>query len=88
MDDSQAAISKTELAVSATPEDHADQAELLNNLACMLSDRYNRTGSIDDLEAAISKAEQAVSTAPEDYPNQAGRLNNLAIMLADRCDRT
>ena len=38
MDDLQMAISKAELAVSATPEDHPNRAGKLHNLAMMLSD--------------------------------------------------
>ena len=41
MDDLQAAISKAELAVFATPENHPDYAQWLNNLANMLSDQYS-----------------------------------------------
>ena len=64
MHDLEAAISKVELAVSTTPEDHPHQAERLGNLGTILSARYNRTGNIQDLGAAISKAELAISTTP------------------------
>ena len=53
MHDLEAAISKGELAVSATPEDYPDRAALLNNLGKSLSDRYNWTGNMLDLKVAL-----------------------------------
>ena len=53
MDDLHAAISKTELAVSATAEDHPDRASRLNSLGTKLLDRYNRRKNIDDLQTAL-----------------------------------
>ena len=88
MDDLQAAISKAELAASATPEDHPDKALVLINISNMLSDRYKRTGNIDDLQLAISKAEPVVSIIPEGRPDRAGQLNILASFLSDRYKRT
>ena len=48
----------------ATPEDHPDKAEWLNNLGVMLSSRYKRTGNLQDLEAAVE-------AKPEDHPSKA-----------------
>ena len=79
MNDLEAAISNSELAVLVTPEDHPDRAGRLDKLANKLSNRYHRTGNMDDLQAAISKAELALSATPEDHPDRAGRLNNLGI---------
>lgn len=67
IDDLQAAISRAELAVSATPENYPDRAVRLNSIAIMLSDRYPRIGNIDNLQAAISNAEFAVSGILEDH---------------------
>lgn len=58
------AISKAELALSATPEDHPDRARRLDNLVITLSDRYKRAGNIDDLRAAHLNAELALYTTP------------------------
>lgn len=55
IDDLEAAISKSELAVSITPVDHWARAERLNNLGDRLAGQYNRTENIDDLEMAFSK---------------------------------
>lgn len=65
--DSETAIWKAELLVSATPEDHPDQIIRLNNIGSMLSDVYSRIRNIHDLEVAISKAELPFSTTPENY---------------------
>ena len=88
MDNIEVAISKAELEVLTTPEDHPNRIGVLNNLGLMLSDRYNRTGNIHDLEAAISKAELAVSATPENHPDRAAPLNNLGNILSDRYKRT
>lgn len=53
MDDLQAAISKAELAVSATLENHPDRAGRLHNLAINLLDRYNLTENFDDVHTAL-----------------------------------
>ncbi len=88
MDNLEAAISRAELAVSTTPEDHPDRAEWLDDLENRLFNRYNETGNMHELDVAISKAELAVSTTPENHPNQAKRLNTLGLMLLDRYNRT
>ena len=64
MDDLRAAISKAELVLSTTPEDHPDRGGRLNNLASILSDRYKQMGNMNDLQAAISNAELAFSATP------------------------
>lgn len=46
MYDLEAAISKAKLAVSTTPEDHADRPRLIHNQGIMLSNRYKRMGNI------------------------------------------
>lgn len=88
MDDLQTAISKSELAVCTTSEDHPGRAEMLNILTDMLSKRFDQTGNTKDLQAAISNAELAVSATSEDHPNRAAQLNNLAIMISYRWNRT
>jgi hypothetical protein len=50
----EAAISKADMGVSATPENHPDWAVNLNNLGNKLLRRYEQTGNMDDLEAAPS----------------------------------
>ena len=87
MHDLEAAISKAELAVSATPENHPDQATLLNNLGLMLLDLHRRTGNMHGLEAAISKAEVAVAATPENHSGRARLLNSLGLLLSDRYNR-
>lgn len=82
--DLETAISRAELALSLTPEDHPDRAKGLGNLGIMLSYRYNQTGNMHDLEIAISRAELAVLIAPEDHPERARWLNNLGADLSHR----
>lgn len=86
--DLDAAISKAEEALAATPLNHSDRAGRLNNLGVMLSERYTRTGNADDLNAAISKAEEAVAATPLNHSSRAMYLNNLGVMLSKRYTRT
>lgn len=88
MDNMELAISKAELAVSATPEDHSDRARRLNNLGIMLFYRYNQTGNMDDLDTANSRLELAVSITPKEHPDQAERLGNLGNMLSYQYNQT
>ncbi|CAG8320463.1 unnamed protein product [Penicillium salamii] len=88
IDDLEAAISRVQDAIQATPLDHPNRAGCLNNLSHHLSSRYERTGNLNDLEAAISRAQDAVKATPLDHPNRAGCLNNLSYHLSYRYERT
>lgn len=83
MHDLEASISKTELAITKTPVDHADQVASLHHLGVMFAARYKQIGNMDDLDAAISKAEMAVSGTPENHPARATFVNSLGIRLSN-----
>ena len=61
MEDLQAAISRAELAFSVIPENHHDEAKILDSFAYIRSNPYNRTENIEHLQAAILRAQLAVS---------------------------
>jgi hypothetical protein len=82
--DLEEAISKVDMAVSMTPEDHPDWPGRLNNLGTMLLSRCELTGKSDYLEKAILKTEKAASITREDHPDRAGILNSLGSMLLSR----
>ena len=88
MQDLEAAITRSEAAVQATPEDHPDRAGRLSNLGAHFSSRYERTGNMQDLEAAITRSEAAVQATPEDHPGRAAMLSNLGHWLSRRYERT
>lgn len=62
------AISKANLAVFATSEDHLDQRICLNNLGAMLSDWYSQTWDMYHLDKAILGLKLVVSTTPKTIP--------------------
>ncbi|CAN9280672.1 unnamed protein product [Alternaria alternata] len=80
------AIQNARRAVNATPEDHPDRAEMLDNLGSYLSNRYSRIGATSDLEEVIQLARQAVDITPEDHPDRAARLDNLGGYLSVMLD--
>ncbi len=77
MDDLQESIHIKQAAVDATPEDHPNRANRLNNLEVGFSERYGRTGLINDLQESIHIKQAAVDATPEDHPDQAHHLNSL-----------
>ncbi|KAF8416573.1 CHAT domain-containing protein [Tirmania nivea] len=88
MEDLEAAITRLQVTVEATPEAHPDRAKWLNNLGNYLSLRYEQTGDLLDLDAAINRTEKAVKATPADHPKRAGRLNNLGYHFHRRYQRT
>ncbi|KAF8421170.1 CHAT domain-containing protein, partial [Tirmania nivea] len=88
LQDLEAAITRSEAAVEAIPEDHPTQAALLTNLGSQLNCRYERIGNLQDLEAAIARTEAALARTPEDHPNRVSLWNNLGIFLGSRYART
>ncbi|KAF8419578.1 hypothetical protein EV426DRAFT_709805 [Tirmania nivea] len=76
----------SEAAVEATPDDHPDQAGLLNYLEINLGRRYARTGNLQDLEAAIVQSKLSLKATPEGHTNQTIILNNLGNRLSSRYD--
>ncbi|KAI5928350.1 hypothetical protein F4810DRAFT_705292 [Camillea tinctor] len=58
------AISTTELAVSAMPEDHPDGTEYLKTLSNQLGERYKRTGSRNYLDRDVEIANKIINVTP------------------------
>ena len=88
MQDLNAGIAMAEAAVEAIPDDHADRAAHMHNLARCLSRRYERTGQLQDLEASIARSKVALEAAPRDHPVQASTMNNLGTILFREYEQT
>ena len=82
------AVDVINMAVDATPQDHPNRAELLNNFRRCLDIRFRRTGSIDDLDRLIDVTSTALHTIPQDHPDRAQMLDNLGNWLTIQSERT
>jgi tetratricopeptide (TPR) repeat protein len=60
----------------------------LNNLALVLSKRFDKTGQLADLEEAIVLNREALELLPPPNPDRSISLNNLALVLSKRFDKT
>lgn len=79
-------VARARQLVVATPADHPEHAERLDNLGLLLSKKYSRTSSLPDLEEAIQAAKQAVEiVAAKNYSEHSSNyLTNLGSRYGDR----
>lgn len=72
MEDLEEAIKRAQEAVAATPDDHPNQAPMLNNLGNMLGLRFDRTGKMENLEQAIQRScrRRRISSKKERAPSK------------------
>ncbi|KAF3174046.1 hypothetical protein TWF751_005186 [Orbilia oligospora] len=84
MDDLNRAVEAVDIAVTATHQDHPDQANRLSNLGNQLKTRFHRTGSIDDTDRALSLHQEAwrCQTASPSARIESARL--AALILASQ----
>jgi len=66
------------------PAPHPDRSGLLNNLANLLSKRFEQKGDFKDREESIRSLREALGLCPAPHPNRSGLLNNLANLLSKR----
>ncbi|KAG9036263.1 hypothetical protein FRB95_009411 [Tulasnella sp. JGI-2019a] len=70
------------------PIGHPDRAPSLNNLACALKIRFNRSGDMADLEDSIRHHRESLSLQPLSHPGRTSSLTNLAFALTNRFNRS
>jgi len=68
--------------MAATPLDNLNRAGRMNNLALVLSWRFERTGDFDDLQHAIFQAEVAVAATAQNHPDRGSVISNPGHMLS------
>ncbi|KAF8962316.1 CHAT domain-containing protein [Flammula alnicola] len=83
--DSAAKEKALELRPSESP--HPDQSASLNNLAPVLSTRFQQGGERSALDEAISLHRQALDLQPSPHPLRSVSLNNLANALSTRFEQ-
>jgi tetratricopeptide (TPR) repeat protein len=67
---------------------HPDRSTSLNNLANVLSTRFEQTRQLADLEESIGFHREALELYPGSHPDQSTSLNNLANVLLTRFEQT
>ncbi|TEB25848.1 hypothetical protein FA13DRAFT_1896393 [Coprinellus micaceus] len=82
------AISIRRRIVEVTPEDDANLAAMLNNLAMSFLDRFEHTGDLGDLADATSLQTRAVDLTPAGHEDLPSRLYNLGNSLQHHFKRT
>ena len=88
IEDLEAAIHQTVLAVQGTPEGDPSLGMVFNNLSHMLEERGKRTNTMEDLDEAIHKAKQAVNATPKEHPDLPNFRNSLSSYLTTRFEKT
>ncbi|KZV66560.1 hypothetical protein PENSPDRAFT_636771 [Peniophora sp. CONT] len=84
-DDIENALMYLEQAVERTPEDHADKAGWLSNLALTLIFRYDRAGrDLKDIARAIDLLTRTAALTPGAHAKQAIWQHNIALALQRR----
>ncbi|KAF9234805.1 CHAT domain-containing protein [Melanogaster broomeanus] len=78
------AIQHHRTALQLRPEGHPDRSHSLNNLATVLSKRFEQRGDGKDLDEAIQHHRTAQQILPEGHPDCLASLNNLAAALSRR----
>ncbi|KAL8926867.1 MAG: hypothetical protein Q9208_002676 [Pyrenodesmia sp. 3 TL-2023] len=81
------AIELAEEAVSVTPSDHPDLADMLMYLGELLELRYQKTGSNEDSDRSIEIAEKMIEATPLDHSDRVYRLETLARWSYERFER-
>ncbi|TEB36902.1 hypothetical protein FA13DRAFT_1810452 [Coprinellus micaceus] len=82
------AISIRRRIVEVTPEDDANLAAMLNNLAMSFLDRFEHTGDLGDLADATSLQTRVVDLTPAGHEDLPSRLYNLGNSLQHHFKRT
>ncbi|KAG1786712.1 uncharacterized protein HD556DRAFT_1505337 [Suillus plorans] len=73
-------------ALALCPVGHTYRPSSLNNLANLLSLRFDRRGNDEDLDEAIALDREALALRPVGHTDQSGSLNDLANILYSRFD--
>ena len=63
------------------PLGHADHTNILNDLACSFSSRYDQAGNISDLNKDIEISQTRLDLCPMGHPDHAWALGELAVSL-------
>ncbi|KAJ5726428.1 TPR Domain containing protein [Penicillium malachiteum] len=86
--DLQLVIQQHQEAFEATPKDHPEWGDRLQDLADRYHERYLESGAEQDLDLAIQAFQQLLEATPKDHPRWPGRLQNLGIVYCDRYERS
>jgi tetratricopeptide (TPR) repeat protein len=90
MEDLEEAITCLRQALALRPHGHPNLSSSLNNLGCVVFDRFKRLGSLgkmEDLEEAIICHRQALDLRVHGHPNRSSSLINLANALSTRFEQ-
>ncbi|THH12051.1 hypothetical protein EW146_g7828, partial [Bondarzewia mesenterica] len=82
--DLEKAVSLHRQALQLLPASHTNRADLLNNIANAVLNRFRQTGQLGDLDEAVSLHREALELHHAPHPKRLGSLNNLANVLLTR----
>jgi CHAT domain-containing protein/tetratricopeptide (TPR) repeat protein len=81
------AVTHSRKALVLCPPGNTQRATAFNNLAMVVSTRFEQLGRMDDLDEAITYSQEALCLYPPGHPVRSFSLDNLAVALCTRFRR-